>query len=456
MMIIKQNETTFQVYDVLGEMGVWELDFNGLEHYFQALERKKASSATAVKSFPLLENTHNSDGHCSMDTLAANKDHNLEDILQYGLPESCFFDTGIVLDNARQMPRGIITPPSVSLDVNTICNYACRWCCTDVQKDERGLTLSLQEIEERIVVPLVQRGNLTWYLVGGEPTLTPERTVAIAAMIGRHTAAYSSNSPFIALVSNGTSFEQNASLFKESGINTIQFSLSSANPEKDRYFRGCPSGIDPVQTVVGAVKAAKSHGLHCGINMVLWKEDKRRHNVDDIESVIGLGTNLEVDFIRITPAVYTGVSAKNGMCLDKDDLRQAAQRLRSLNTDTGGFGGTKVVSMLWANEDSIEEKSDRPMICRGGACFVHVNHKGDVFPCAMIMPDFSIGNVVRNDLEKLWFGANAFAPWREVVEVCPECAACRDRNYCVGKCPAYAWFKFGNMTLATKPDACPC
>ncbi len=450
MMIIKQDENIFHVFDVLGEMGVWELDISGLENYLRALEKKRASSNAAVKTFPLLENSverRSSDG---------SKNHDGDDIFAHGLPESCFFDTGIVLDNARKFVKGIITPPSISLDVNTICNYACRWCCADVHKEERNLTLGIEDIEDRIIKPMAQAGNLTWYLVGGEPALTAERTASIAKMIGKHTFAYSAHTPFIALDSNGTAFEKNALLFKESGINTIQFSLSSADSEKDRYFRGCPSGIDPVKTVIGGIRAAKALGLHCGINMVLWKEDEIRNNLNDVKDIIRLGTDLEVNFIRITPAVPGSVSEKHGMNMEKKDMKEVAQSLRSLNLHTESNGVTKIVSMLLPAEDYAEEGTDRPMMCRGGTCFVHVDHKGDVFPCAMVMPDFRIGNVIQDDLVKLWYENNALAPWRDVVEVCPECAECSDRDYCVGKCPAYAWFKFGDISLSSRPAVCPC
>lgn len=455
MMIVKQDQTIYHVLDVLGQMGIWKLDFDGLRRYLGALERNRTSSSTVVKAFPLLENTHTPGEHHADVSIDA-EPHQADDFFRYGLPDTCFFDTRIVLENARTAANGIVTPPSLSLDVNAVCNYACRWCCADVHKDNKGAPLDIQEIEEWIIKPLAQRGNLTWYLVGGEPALTPERTVAIAEMIGKHTSEYSTHTPFIAMDSNGTAFTKNADLFQKSGINTIQFSLSSADPEKDRYFRGCPSAIDPVKTVITAIEAAKSRGLHCGINMVLWKESEKLHNLNDVEDVIRLGTALAVDFIRITPAVHTTVSAKNGMRLEKEELRQVGRKLGNLTPPTGENKGTKIVSMLLAQADSIDQVTDRPMICRGGTCFLHVDHKGDVFPCAMLMPDFRIGNAVHDGLTRLWYGNSLLSPWREVVEICPECAACHERNYCVGKCPAYAWFKFGDISLSSRPLACPC
>jgi radical SAM protein with 4Fe4S-binding SPASM domain len=450
MMIIKQEENSFHVYDVLGEMGIWELDLNGLEQYLHGLERKRAAGNAKVQTFPLLENTlrlHNSDENRSAG------DNADDAIFSYGLPESCFFDTGKVLENARTLEKGIITPPSVSIEVNSICNYTCRWCCADVHKEERGLTLSLEDIEDRIVRPMAQAGNLTWYIAGGEPALTVQRTASVAQMIRQHTAEYSVHSPFIALDSNGTGFRKNVRLFKESGINTIQFSLSSPYAEKDKYFRGVPSGMNSVETVADAIRAAKEHSLHCGINMVLWKEDEERQNLSDVDEMIRFGTALEADFIRITPAVPGSVSEQHGMKMQEQDMREVGQRLGNLHLN--GSGATKVLSILTPSEDPAEEASDRPMMCRAGTCFVHVDHKGDVFPCVMVMPEFRIGNVVQDDLAQLWYAEKSdFALWREAVEIAPECAACSERNYCVGKCPAYAWFKFRDLTLASGPPVC--
>ncbi|MCI5158569.1 MAG: radical SAM protein, partial [Candidatus Electrothrix sp. AUS1_2] len=357
MMIVKQEENSFHVFDVLGEMGIWELDRNGLEQYLHRLERKRTAGNAEVQTFPLLENTlwrrNGSDGNGTVE-------HDPDDaIFAHGLPESCFFDTGKVLENARTFDRGIITPPSVSIEVNTICNYTCRWCCADVHKDERDLTLSLEDIEDRIVRPMTHAGNLTWYIAGGEPALTVERTAAVARMIRKHTAEYSAHSPFIALDSNGTGFRKNVRLFQESGINTIQFSLSSPYIKKDRYFRGVPSGMDSVATVADAIRAAKEHDLHCGINMVLWKEDEKRQNLSDVEEMIRFGTKFGADFIRITPAVPGSVSEQHGMKMQEQDMREVGQRLGNLHLN--GSGATKVVSILMPPEDPAEEASDRPM-----------------------------------------------------------------------------------------------
>jgi radical SAM protein with 4Fe4S-binding SPASM domain len=448
MMIVKQDKDSFHVFDVLGEMGIWELDSSGLEKYLCALERRRAEKNTAVNRFPLLENSVGMSG-----TEKSGGDG--DDIFDHGLPESCFFDTSMVRENARKFQTGIISPPSVSIEVNTVCNYSCRWCCADVHKDEKKLTLSLQDIEERIVRPMAQAGNLTWYLAGGEPALTAERTTAIAKMIGRHCAVSSAHAPLIALDSNGTFFAQYAALFKESGINTIQFSLSSPDAAKDRYFRRCPAGQNPVQTVADGIKAAKKLGMHCGINMVLWKEDETRQNLNDVQAMIRFGNELEADFIRITPAVPGTVSEQHGMRMGKADLQEVSLQLGGMQLNRQGSIKTKVVSVLMPPDESADEMTDRPMMCRGGTCFVHVDHKGEIFPCIMVMPDFSLGNVTKNDLVQLWYDSGSFALWREPVEINTECASCSDRNYCVGKCPAYAWFNFRDLSLAAKPSACP-
>jgi len=291
--------------------------------------------------------------------------------------------------------------------------------------------------------------------------LTPEKTAAIASFITRYTAHCSAEQPLIALDTNGTNFVKNAELFKKSGINTIQFSLSSSIAAVDRYFRGIPLDINPVRLIKEAIAKAKSLNMHCGINMVVWKETEGLNNFDDIEEVIDLACTLNTDFIRITPFVAVGSAARNGTNLSIDDMKYIASKISHkryiMDIKMDDIAGTKIIGI--SPEDSMgknrEIPCDLPLICRAGTCFLHIDSFGYVYPCALVVPDFCAGNVRQSDIEEVWRRSPVMQEWRTVFDICEECARCSQRDYCVSVCPAHAWFKFKRIDLKERPAECP-
>ncbi|NTU43783.1 MAG: radical SAM protein, partial [Nitrospirales bacterium] len=289
------------------------------------------------------------------------------------------------------------------------------------------------------------------YLVGGEPGLTPERTAAIARQIVGITSDFSDEAPFIALDTNGTNFVRYADLYKESGINTIQFSLSAADPERDRYFRQTPQNMDSVEMVKEAVKAAKDRGMHCGINMVVWKDSDGQSNVDEIEGVMDIAFSLNMDFFRITPAVAIGAATADGSGFTREEMRGIGRRLAALVREKES-GETRIISLFPMTEDQCHD--NRPLTCRAGTCFVHVDHEGNLFPCTMVMPHFHAGNALKTDITELWRFSETLRDWRRVAEISDDCASCDDRSYCVSRCPAYAWAAFKTITMEESPAGC--
>jgi len=454
MMIIKLDDGTYNIFDTLGGMGIWNMDREGLSKYLNLIKQERRFSKDDVRSYPLLESLYSTTKHYQP-SIKEDEGPFIKEIIQQGLPMKCYFDTDIVLKNADKYQHGIINPPSISLDVNKVCNFSCKWCCVDIKSGDPHGDMSADHIPEKIIKPMVAMGNLTWYLTGGEPGLTPVKTAEIAGSITRYTAMYSSEKPFIALDTNGTNFVENARLFKESGINTIQFSLSSSSPDVDRYFRGIPPLINSVELVKNAVNTAKALGMHCGINMVVWKESKGRHNFEEIEGIIDFAFALKADFIRVTPAVTVGAAAKNGMDMNIHDLKYIEQTISNKRHFMGENVSTRIISIVPLHEEKLTSLYDEaPLTCRAGTCFIHIDHCGYVYPCALVMPDFCVGNVNKDNIIDLWRSSNVMIEWRTVTDISEECACCAYRNCCFGRCPAYAWFKFRSIDLRERPLDC--
>ncbi|NTU43762.1 MAG: hypothetical protein HGA78_12095, partial [Nitrospirales bacterium] len=158
MMIVKLDDGTFNVYDVLGDLGIWNFEREGLEQYLHLLKSSRSRSS-GVKGFPLMESLYGVNASGPVQE-SLDDDPLFKEALEEGLPLKCYFDTDIVLRNADQWGPGIISPPSLSIDVNNLCNFACRWCCVDIPSRSSKNLLSPEELTERIIRPLAEAGNL--------------------------------------------------------------------------------------------------------------------------------------------------------------------------------------------------------------------------------------------------------------------------------------------------------
>jgi|GEM_PF-6075887 len=162
-MIIKLKDGTYNVFDTLGGMGIWNINSEELSKYLNLIKQIRKISQYDVRNYPLLESAISSPG---LDPLPQIKtdDPFINQVFQQKLPLRCFFDTDIVLSNAEKYGEGIITPPSVSLDVNKICNFSCKWCCADYESRPSQAEMSMEDIADKVLKPLINMGNLSWYL----------------------------------------------------------------------------------------------------------------------------------------------------------------------------------------------------------------------------------------------------------------------------------------------------
>jgi len=456
MMIIKQADDTFIISDTLGNLGIWNLDYDGFVKYLNILKALRRKSGNDIRKYLLQESFGSPESDHQFLRAEFSDNEFLKSVLGEKLPLKCQFDIDIVLSKANYAEQGILNPPGISIDINKLCNYACKWCCVDIQEQPPHIGLSLETIEDKIIIPSVTAGNLVWFLVGGEPGLTPQKTKAIAERITSHTAEHSKETPLVALDTNGTSFLEYFEQYREAGINAVQFSLSSVSPEIDRYFRNTPAEVNTNELIKNAVRAAQSVNMHCGINMVCWKESEKLHNFDEIDGVIEFAFEQEIDFVRITPSVNVGASIEAGMDMGISDIAYISQIIqKKKELLSGKRSKTKIISIMPACRSRNDMLDDSPLICRACTCCIHIDHLGNLYPCAMMMPDFNFGNVTQKPLMELWRTSQEMNQWRNVEEICSECSNCSCRGYCIGRCPAYAWSKFGDIHLSEVPIRCP-
>jgi uncharacterized protein len=85
--------------------------------------------------------------------------------------------------------------------------------------------------------------------------------------------------------------------------------------------------------------------------------------------------------------------------------------------------------------------------CGGGRCFFAVSANGDCFPCSEFigLPDFSGGNLFRDDIDAILKTAPFNRVTERKVEDIDPCNRCTIRHFCGSPCPAEAYEMNGGM-----------
>ena len=208
------------------------------------------------------------------------------------------------------------------VSVTDLCNLRCRYCMPEgvCQKSHADI-LSFEEITE-IVTAAAQLGIRKVRITGGEPLVrrgVTELCRMVAAVPGIEE---------VALTTNGILLEQYAQGLKEAGVNRVNISLDTMDPEKYRYITGGGS----LEGALRGIQAAFRAGLTpVKVNTVLIGG----FNDDEIEEFVSLTRErpVELRFIELMP--MGGEFGKEAY-LPGDEVLHRVPELAPVETEKGG------------------------------------------------------------------------------------------------------------------------
>ncbi len=170
------------------------------------------------------------------------------------------------------------------------CNLRCHYCMPEegITYVDRKELLSFEEME-RIISVFSQLGISKIRLTGGEPFLRKglidflQRITAIEGITSTH------------ITTNGTLTDDKVALIRDLGINSINLSLDSLDP--DRFFK--ITRRNSYDKVMSTLTQLIEYEIPTKINMVVMN----RHNIDDILPMIELAkhNNIGVRFLEEMP-----------------------------------------------------------------------------------------------------------------------------------------------------------
>jgi GTP 3',8-cyclase len=149
------------------------------------------------------------------------------------------------------------------LSLTDVCNFRCSYCLPDGYRKAKGAPVNLTVNEIRhLVSSLAELGLWKVRLTGGEPTLRRE-FLEIAAAVSDISGVRK-----IAVTTNGYRLAERAQSYADVGIDAINISMDSLQPDRFRTITG-HDRLDEILQGVGACRAAGIDSIK--LNAVLLK-----------------------------------------------------------------------------------------------------------------------------------------------------------------------------------------
>ena len=203
----------------------------------------------------------------------------------------------IELDRSRQKPAALVDPfqraiTYLRVSVTDRCDFRCVYCMSEHMTFlPKADLLSLEELD-RLCSAFVAKGVTKLRLTGGEP-LVRRGIMTLVSSLSRHLESGALRE--LTLTTNGSQLEKYASELKTNGIDRINVSLDTLDPDK---FRAITRWGD-LGKVLDGVNAAQAAGLQIKINTVALKGV----NQDEITSLLewAHGRGMDLTVIEVMP-----------------------------------------------------------------------------------------------------------------------------------------------------------
>jgi len=323
---------------------------------------------------------------------------------------------------------------NVTVNVTRRCNLRCSHCFLgdDTQRDE--------SLDMKILAGFLEQGrryiakNVNFAILGGEPLMAKEKTLAVAEMANRWggEATVSTNGLLI-----DPEFARNA---KDLGL-LVQVSLEGSTPAINDPVRG--KGC--FERALKGVKVLVDTGAHSILSMVVQET-----NFEDIEAFYDLSMELGTDEVRFIPLNLMGRAKETGM--QPVPSVQLVRRLGRLMADRPE-ARERMTRDYFTILMSVCSLSNQRPYCGTGLKTMLVDSDGEVYPCPNHhFPEFSCGNVHESSFKEIWLGSPILKKVRSTYDlryINEECSACPVRHWCMGGCRGETYENTGDMSATS-------
>ncbi len=214
----------------------------------------------------------------------------------------------------------------VRLSVTDRCDFRCVYCMTEKMEFlPHSEVLSLEEIYD-VAAAFIQLGTNRIRLTGGEP-LVRRNILSLIERLGRLSAE-------LCLTTNGSQLPKMAHDLAKCGVDRLNISLDSLNPERFREL----TRTDRLQQVLDGIEAARSAGFkRIKLNAVVLKG----RNDDEVLDLVEFArrSELDISFIEEMPLGHITEHGRAESFCSSDELRELISSRYEINPSTERTGG---------------------------------------------------------------------------------------------------------------------
>lgn len=273
-----------------------------------------------------------------------------------------------------------VYPINLSVDLTTVCNYRCSWCCDMDYRHNTGNTHIDTDSLLSVITSLHRHNVLSVTLVGGgEPTLHPQFSLIVDSIFERGVDC--------GVITNGSLLNRlDSGILRE--LKFIRVSLDAGDRDTFLYAHGV-DGWDSMMdslSVLGRIKA-KSNPPVVGATYLLDDVTKK-----SLIPALHLCKSLGFDYVQVKPVL-----------------------------DSGGYRHTVLTDNIWEAFDQVRDDKFRvlksawegcvPIDCTGDKCLAHrfvgvILPTGDVSFCCRLKnrKEFNMGNINTRRFSEIWNG----------------------------------------------------
>lgn len=337
-------------------------------------------------------------------------------------------------------------PFLVIWETTQACGLACKHCRASAVPDRHPDELTTDEAKA-MLKRIRDFGPIIFVFSGGDCMRRPDivELVEYGANLGLRMAA----TPATTDLTDRAMLQR----LKDAGLSRVAVSLDGSNPDIHDAFRRVEGSFDAGLRIL---RDSQAIGMTTQVNTVIG-----RHNLDDIDSLMRLMTDVGIVFWEVFFLVPMG-RAKPEDVASAEEFEEVFHKLYDLSK-TAPFDIKATAAPQYARvvlERQVAERrngertaapspltsglhhSEKDGIGRArgvndGDGFMFVSHLGDIYPSGFL--PVSAGNVRTDDLVDVYRNAPLFRRLRDRTQLKGKCNVCEYRPVCGGsRARAYA------------------
>jgi pyrroloquinoline quinone biosynthesis protein E len=336
-----------------------------------------------------------------------------------------------VLEKPQPRPRADGPGPPLWLlfELTYRCPLHCVFCYNPTNFERVGAELATDEWL-RVLREARALGSVQLGLSGGEPLVRDDLEVIAAEA---HALGFYTN-----LITSGVGLtEARIRALKNVGLDHIQLSFQDSTRQMNDFL----SSTRTFELKARVAALIKKYDYPMVLNVVL-----HRFNIDHVEQILDMGTQLGADYVELANTQYYGWAA-----LNRDRLLPSREQLRRAEEVTQRYREKPGQRMrIFFVVPDYFERRPKPCMNGLGSVFLTITPDGTALPChaARMLPGLEFPNVRSATVREIWYDSHGFNHFRGESWMKEPCRSCPERHKDFGGCRCQAYMLTGDAANA--------